>query len=247
MSKSNPIFAPVGRINRDFTKMGFSPSGQRTFSGFLLVVFCVQVSATVVSTPRKFFQSTLAALALGQPDLGRCFAQDFAPAPLPTASVQGGGVDRKGLLRPCAGSCISSQDDRPKFFIPPLCYDGDADFMFKRLVDYVLRKIPDAKIVSSDGRYLHALLVDGGGQQFADEIEFYLTPGDNTIQFRLEHIGQRADFGGVNRKRIEDLVKGLGLDYVPVLRNRQQAWWSFGLDTPFDDFGPSLPYDQDVF
>ena len=223
-----------------------SKPGTASFTALLwLAVYCVQVSATIVSTQRKFFQSTLAALALGQPGV---FAQDFAPAPLPTAPVQGGGVDRKGLLRPCAGSCLSSQDDRPKFFIPPLCYDGDADLMFKRLVDYVLRKIPDAKIVSSpsDGRYLRALIVDGGGQQFADEIEFYLTPGDNTIQFRLQHIGQGADFGGVNRRRIEDLVKGLGLDYVPVLRNRQQAWWSFGLDTPFDEFGPSLPYDQDV-
>lgn len=174
------------------------------------------------------------------------------------------GVDSKGLLRKCSGACLSSQDDTPRFFIPPLCYDGPFERMQSRVIEYLKTRLPDSRIVSplvldfggeaKPNRYIRALVVQGGGgqdklqqqsqqsqQRFTDELEFYFTPNDNTLQFRFQHLGEPVDFGGVNRRRIEDLVRVLGFDYVPVLRNRKQQWWSFGLDTPFDEFGPSLP------
>ena len=185
-------------------------------------------------------------------------ALEMAPA-AKEVEVVSSGVDKSGMLRRCSGPCLSSQDDTPAFFIPPLCYDGPFERMQPRVVEYLLMRVPNARIVSplvlmpdvgeaKPNRYIRAL-VQGGRekqqqqqqQRFTDELELYFTPNDNTIQFRFQHLGGQADFGGINRKRIEDMVRLLGMDYVPVLRNRRQQWWSFGLDTPFDEYGPSLP------
>jgi len=169
------------------------------------------------------------------------------PSPFRLLALKQSGVSAQGLLRPCEGACLSSQDDTPAYFIPPLCYDGPSyQGVARRLVDYLQTKVPNAMVVSpavQDGtkdepnRYIRVLVKGPGNVKFADELEFYFTPNDNTIQFRLQHL-EGADFGGVNRQRIQDVVKSLQLDYVPVLRNRRQVWWSFGLDTPFDEFGP---------
>jgi len=194
---------------------------------------------------------TFVSLSLGAtPAVLPSVALEMAPPPIQQIGPsRGPGVDATGLLRPCTGVCISSQDDRPQHFIPPLCYDGpNYETFAARLVDFIENQISGSKIVSEKNdspRYLRVLVQDLENNRFVDELEFYFTPNDNTIQFRLAHlIG--TDFSGINRKRIEAIVKNLSLDYVPVIRYRKQQWWSFGLDTPFDDFGPSLPYDQDV-
>lgn len=183
-------------------------------------------------------------------------ALEMAPAAPAIEEVVSAGVDKgSGLFRRCSGACLSSQDDTPAYFIPPLCYDGAFERMQPRVVEYLQTRIPNARIVSplaaedvaapAPNRYIRALVQGGREQQqrITDDFELYFTPNDNTIQFRIQHLGQ-TDFGGVNRRRIEQMVRELKLDYVPVLRNRRQQWWSFGLDTPFDEFGPSLPMSE---
>jgi uncharacterized protein (DUF1499 family) len=100
---------------------------------------------------------------------------------------------------------------------PPLCYDGpNYETFAARLVDFIENQISGSKIVSEKNdspRYLRVLVQDLEKNRFVDELEFYFTPNDNTIQFRLAHlIG--TDFSGINRKRIEAIVKALGLDYA---------------------------------
>jgi len=213
----------------------------------VLMVFHVVASLSVKQV-RKMLAFASLSLGGATPAVQPSVALDMAPTPVQQS--RGPGVDATGLLRPCTGMCLSSQDDRPQHFIPPLCYDGPSYETFAaRLVDFIERQIPGSKIVSKkqdNPRYLRVLVQDHESNRFVDELEFYFTPNDNTIQFRFEHLKGKTDFSGTNRRRIEAIVKDLGLDYVPVIRFRKQQWWSFGLDTPFDEFGPSLPYDQDV-
>lgn len=224
---------------------------------YLCIAMGVQSSAR--GGPSRVLATVFAAGALVTNQMiAPANALEMAPAAPAIDEVVSAGVDKSsGLLRRCSGACLSSQDDTPAFFIPPLCYDGPFERMQPRVVEYLQTRIPNARIVSplaaedvaapAPNRYIRAL-VQGGRereqqQRITDDLELYFTPNDNTIQFRIQHLGQ-TDFGGVNRRRIEELVKALKLDYVPVLRNRRQQWWSFGLDTPFDEFGPSLPMSE---
>lgn len=175
-------------------------------------------------------------------------------------AMEGFGVDKSGLLRPCDGTCISSQDDRPEYFIPPLCYDGNFQFVRLKLLDFISRKMPNAQIVSGGAdidvnenvdkevieasqRYIRAIVKE---DEIIDDVEFYFTPNDNTIQFRILRRGGKFDLLGENRKIIERIKQALNLDYVPVLRNRQRAVIFF--ESPLDTFGPpSTIFDQGDF
>ncbi len=85
-----------------------------------------------------------------------------------------------------------------------------------------------------------------------DEVQFYFTPNDNTIQFRsVRHrrgsssgcggSGGGVLFGGLGsdfgeaRRRLKDIRIALGLEKVPVLRNRRRV---FFVESLFDTFGP---------
>lgn len=123
----------------------------------------------------------------------------------------------------CYSTCISTQDDRPQFFFPPLCYEGTFETARSRLLDYVKQSIPNGEIVSggdTSGRYIRVVITK---DQFVDDFEIYFTPNDNTIQFRILRRNGKFDITGENKKRIEDIVSVLGFDYVPVLRNRRHA------------------------
>lgn len=164
-------------------------------------------------------------------------AMDRAPSVL--------GVDKSGLLRQCYDTCLSSQDDRPEFFIAPLCYDGTFDTIRLRLLDYIQHSIPNCEVVSggapldhssdnSSGRYIRAVITTNN--QLTDDLEFYFTPNDSTIQFRYMRRNGKLDLGGAMRKRVDEIKTALNLDYVPILRNRRRALVFF--ESPFDSFGP---------
>jgi uncharacterized protein (DUF1499 family) len=167
---------------------------------------------------------------------------------LPLITVTSGeGVDSDGLFEICdsdGSSCISSQDDRPAYFQAPWCYDGNFTVTRRNLLEKILT-IPKARIVRSiensydDVSESNAVIVNDRlvcaefsttsvlGDLIVDEVQFYFTPNDNTIQFRSVRSGNGSgyfkkllpDFGE-GRRRLEDIRISLGLEEVPVLRNR---------------------------
>lgn len=161
------------------------------------------------------------------------------------------------LLSRCRGDltgCVSSQDDRPEVFEAPwqlplqldrLKNDDpseDVSRQMKQLQKAVAAAGGQNLQVGEDGRYLRAeFLVDLPflGKD-ADDCEWYFTPRDTIVQFRAERRSGRADFGA-NRQRLEEIRQRLNWEILPVIRNRQRAFF-FG-ESPLDKFGPAL-YDQ---
>ena len=67
--------------------------------------------------------------------------------------------------------------------------------------------------------------------------EFYFTPNDTTVQFRLASSSPNTSMLSVrNMDRSEVIRKQLGYLKLPVLRNRKQAFF-FG-ESDLDTFGP---------
>ena len=194
-------------------------------------------------------------------------------------------MDSDGLFEVCdseGSSCISSQDDRPAYFQAPWCYDGNFIVTRRKLLEKILT-IPKARIVRSNinsydesesiaavnDRLVCAEFSTTSvlGDQIVDDVQFYFTPNDNTIQFRSVRSGSDSgsryygkllpDFGE-GRRRLEDIRISLGLEEVPVLRNRycSSVIWTytsistrllctftrrrvlFFVESPFDTFGP---------
>jgi uncharacterized protein (DUF1499 family) len=151
------------------------------------------------------------------------------------------GVDQNGLFALCPeskliSSCVSSQDDRPTYFLPPWCYDSSTYDAKKQLIEKIMKidgsVIRNIPTMNSD-RYISVEFQTNGDE--IDDAEFYFTPNDNTVQFRSLRRGNRLDFGA-NRNRIEALRQSLGFESVPVLRNRRRVL--VFLESPFDTFGP---------
>lgn len=156
-------------------------------------------------------------------------------------------MDSDGLFEICnsdGNSCISSQDDRPAYFQAPWCYDGNFTVTRRKLLEKILT-IPKARIVRSttnsydesesiaavNDRLVCAEFSTTSvlGDHIVDDVQFYFTPNDNTIQFRSVRSGSDSGsryFGtllpdfGEGRRRLEDIRISLGLEEVPVLRNR---------------------------
>lgn len=159
-----------------------------------------------------------------------------------------------GLLARCRGdlqACVASQDDRPEVFEAPwqlpvldnpraaqeVMLDVSKDM--RALKKAVLQN--GGRIVTADEskRYLRAefaVEIPFFGSD-VDDLEWFFTPGDTTVQFRAERRTRRADFGE-NRRRLEKIRESLGWDLLPVLRNRQRAL--FFMESPLDNFGPAL-------
>jgi hypothetical protein len=103
--------------------------------------------------------------------------------------------------------------------------------------------------ILQQGRYLRVLFTDGKtGEQ--SNGEFYFTPNDTTVQFRVGTIYPANSGGSVgmaagtyffsastnNMDRCEMIRKELRYTKVPVLRNRKRAL--FFVESDFDTFGP---------
>ena len=154
--------------------------------------------------------------------------------------LDNGRVDNLGFFATCQSNsyaCVSSQDDRPPYFLEPWCYDGSTSAMYTRLLRYLV-DYPGCTIISGSENERYLLVQFKNNDQTIDECEFYFTPNDNTIQFHSYRIlpkNQLIDFN-VNKNRIQLIANKLHLESVPVLRNRRRVL--FFIESPFDTFGP---------
>jgi len=90
------------------------------------------------------------------------------------------------------------------------------------------------------GRYLRVLFFDSSGEMSVGE--FYFTPNDTTVQFRLASLsatGKRLGRSLSNIDRSERIRKALRYTKVPVLRNRKRTFLFVESDQ-FDSFGPGF-------
>jgi hypothetical protein len=151
------------------------------------------------------------------------------------------------MLKANAG-CTSSQDDTPGIFSEPWDYSEapnnslDWEAQMKALVPTIQlvssRRGDSVVIILQIGRYLRVLFTDGKtGEQSVGE--FYFTPDDTTVQFR---VGTTAKNAGIlssslnNMERCELIRKELRYQKLPVLRNRRRTF--FFVESDFDTFGP---------
>lgn len=101
------------------------------------------------------------------------------------------------------------------------------------------RKGDKAVMLNQSGRYVRFLFTDGKtGEESLGE--FYFTPNDTTVQFRVETLNNRGPVTQSmrNLERCELIRKELRYQKIPVLRNRKRAL--FFVESDFDSFGPSL-------
>ncbi len=103
----------------------------------------------------------------------------------------------------------------------------------------------DVKILYQEGRYLRVLFTDGSSGEKSIG-EFYFTPNDTTVQFRIGSTASLSSSSGdvarifgrsiSNVDRSERIRKALRYLKVPVLRNRKRAL--FFVESDLDGFGP---------
>lgn len=151
-----------------------------------------------------------------------------------------------GILMGGGAGCTSSQDDTPGIFAEPWDYAEapnntlDWQVQMKFLVPTIqlvsARRGDQAQILSQAERYLRVLFVDGkSGEKSIGE--FYFTPNDTTVQFRIGSLSGGGGLGSLrNVERCEMIRKELRFLKVPVLRNRKRSL--FFVESDLDTFGP---------
>jgi uncharacterized protein (DUF1499 family) len=158
-----------------------------------------------------------------------------------------------GLLADCPHSnrnrlgagCVSSQDDTPGIFSEPWDYSeqevllDDPAYIMKKVlagIHQITKKRGDeVRVVLQEGRYLRVTFTDEkSGEQSVGE--FYVTPNDTTIQFRLNSMGQTSLASFRNMERAEAIRKELRYLKLPVLRNRKRSL--LFVESDLDTFGP---------
>jgi uncharacterized protein (DUF1499 family) len=169
------------------------------------------------------------ALSFAAVPAARAFVSIFLASSVLSPSAPRLGVS-SDLLLPCdsSGACYSTQDDRPDIFCEPWTYDDDTKKVMSDLFN-LLSGMRGVTILEEGegGRYLRAI-ADKGAVLGVSDWEFYATPGDTTIQFRVNSRSGTPDFGE-NKRAMERIRIALRLEKVPVLR-------SF---TFFGGYGPS--------
>lgn len=104
----------------------------------------------------------------------------------------------------------------------------------------------DMKILIQEKRYIRVLFTDGKTNE-SSVGEFYFTPDDTTVQFRVgsllatssnpSMLSTAASVSSMkNLERCEAIRKQLGYLKLPILRNRKRLFF-FG-ESQFDSFGP---------
>ena len=98
----------------------------------------------------------------------------------------------------------------------------------------------NCSILKDDDRYIRAEFIDSSKN--IDEVEFYFTINDYTIQFRsyrkIDNNLEQLKFlnSNSNRDRLEKIRLKLKFEEIEVMRNRRRLF-IFG-ESPFDTFGP---------
>lgn len=150
--------------------------------------------------------------------------------------------------------CTSSQDDTPGIFSEPWDYsespiNNGLDYkdqmrLLRPIVERVAARHGDrCEILIENDRYLRAKITDAKSSE--DSIaEFYFTPNDTTVQFRIGSIVTNRVSGKTllrgsslrNIERGEMIRKELRYLKIPVLRNRKRSL--FFVESGLDQFGP---------
>jgi len=142
-----------------------------------------------------------------------------------------------GLLADCPhggrsfSGCTSSQDDTPGIFSEPWDYSEAASLRYEDQMDRLvsLLQLQMTKILVQEGRYLRVAFGE------AAIGEFYFTPNDTTVQFRIE-ANPKSGLSTKSIERAERIRKELKYDKLPVLRNRKRSL--FFVESDLDTFGP---------
>jgi hypothetical protein len=160
-----------------------------------------------------------------------------------------------GLLADCPhgqraanAECTSSQDDTPGIFSEPWDYSDANSLDWQEQMRLLVPTIQLASsrrgdrvdiIYQNGGRYLRVLFTDAKtGEQSTGE--FYFTPNDSTVQFRVGTISV-GPAGLVspsmkNMERCEMIRKEMRYQKLPILRNRRRTF--FFAESELDTFGP---------
>ena len=154
-----------------------------------------------------------------------------------------------GLLADCprvdnlrlGAGCASSQDDTPGIFAEPWDYSEsdslnwhDQMTLLLASLDLNSAKLGDTvEVVTQEGRYLRVVFTErAGGRSLG---EFYFTPNDSTVQFRIA--AEKSGVGSLrNIERAERIRKQLHYLKLPVMRNRKQSL--LFVESDLDTFGP---------
>lgn len=157
-----------------------------------------------------------------------------------------------GLLADCphegkiigGAGCTCSQDDTPGIFAEPwdysesnsLDWQDQTKLLVPALESVCSQRGDQVKVVLQQGRYLRVVFEDGrSGEESIGE--FYFTPNDTTVQFRIASTATRSALGSLsNMERAELFRKQLRYLKLPVLRNRRRSLF-FG-ESDLDTFGP---------
>ncbi len=115
------------------------------------------------------------------------------PAPAQARQQPLGVIDELLAECPSEKACASSQDDRPPVFQEPWQYDDSTpERAMKRLRSYV-ESLPGAETITAEDRYLRLLFTDAGNGA-EDDVEFFFTPNDSIIQFRVKKLSYKPSF-----------------------------------------------------
>ena len=193
----------------------------------------------------------------------------FAVSNQPSAASETVGKDPECLDRSCLGvwdglladcphssgllkggaSCTSSQDDTPGIFSEPWDYSEapnqslDWEEQMRLLLPTIGlvcgRRGDEVRLLLKDGRYLRVVFTDGKTSEKSVG-EFYFTPNDTTVQFRLGSLIDGSNTSSIgsmkNIERAEMIRKELKYTKLPVLRNRKRSL--FFVESDLDTFGP---------
>jgi hypothetical protein len=115
----------------------------------------------------------------------------------------------------------------------------DWEYQQKRLLTIMegvsWQRNENVQLLFQQGRYTRALFTDSKTAEQSIG-EFYFTPNDTTVQFRLASSSNASLLSTKNLNRSEALRKQLGYLKLPVLRNRKRTLF-FG-ESDLDSFGP---------
>lgn len=134
-------------------------------------------------------------------------------------------------------NCVSSFDDRPKFFVAPWEFPGGLKAAVSNLQEALLQSGATVKEMSE--RYIYAVFTGEDG--VSDDVEFLFSDPSVDATVNVRSASRATDYkdSGRNGKRLEALRMELGWEQVPILRNRQRRL--FFIESPWDTFGPEPP------
>ena len=158
-----------------------------TQASILTLLFTLGMAEPTLALSNEYNKDSLQSLAVNKNSLNNPYSF---------------GIDSQGSFNICPGSsyslvasnCVSSQDDRPQYFLEPASYDGSWITTKNKLLKYLL-SIPGITILgdsnedrSKESTYVHVKFAvntgNSGNEETYDESEFYFPPNDNIMHFR---------------------------------------------------------------